>query len=216
MPSVPGFLPSTSGFRFSNRDFPRTPLVRMGMWGPGFGDISKGLCGGMVFAVRDYFEGGLAPPADTSPPPEGSGLLRYLKRRLWQSWRLPFGLWKYLYFQLPAVSSGRALGSIREQEWPRVKSDIDAGRLSTLGLVRVKSWNPRKLTKHHQVLAYGYEEAAGGQAGIRVYDPNFPLDDELVLSLGTSDIGYSKKRRVYYFFRSHYHRETPPVDSPGR
>jgi hypothetical protein len=56
--SVPGFLPSTSGFRFAN-DFPPAPVRYIGI--PGvisipIGDASNGLCGGMVFAARDYLE----------------------------------------------------------------------------------------------------------------------------------------------------------------
>ena len=57
---VPGFLPSTSGFRFAN-SFPHVPVRRIGI--PGvvslpIGDASNGLCGGMTFAARDYFESG--------------------------------------------------------------------------------------------------------------------------------------------------------------
>jgi hypothetical protein len=55
---VPGFLPSNAGLRFPN-SFPRVPVRRIGI--PGvlsipLGDASNGLCGGMAFAARDYFE----------------------------------------------------------------------------------------------------------------------------------------------------------------
>ncbi|MCI0635653.1 MAG: hypothetical protein L0206_17315 [Actinobacteria bacterium] len=53
---VPGFLPSTSGFRFANA-FSNVPVRRIGI--PSvisvpIGDASNGLCGGMAFAARDY------------------------------------------------------------------------------------------------------------------------------------------------------------------
>ena len=73
MALVAKFAPSTSGFRFPN-SFPHVPVRRIGI--PGvvsvpIGDASNGLCGGMVFAVRDYFEAGRTPPSDTTAPGEG-------------------------------------------------------------------------------------------------------------------------------------------------
>ena len=51
---------------------------------------------------------------------------------------------------------GVAWKTIKE-EWPRVKADIDAGRLCPLGLVTVRGADPRALGHNHQVLAYAYE-----------------------------------------------------------
>ena len=90
--SVPGFLPSTSGFRFANA-FPNVPVRRIGI--PGvisvpIGDASNGLCGGMAFAARDYFESGRTPPGLESPPSEGA-LFDYLVDRLFDSFDLPVG-----------------------------------------------------------------------------------------------------------------------------
>jgi hypothetical protein len=75
MPSatVPGFLPSTSGFRFPNA-FPHVPVRRIGI--PGvvslpIGDASNGLRGGMAFAARDDHDAGRPPPPDAVAP--GSG-----------------------------------------------------------------------------------------------------------------------------------------------
>ena len=61
--AVAGFLPTTFGFRFAN-DFPHVPVRHIGI--PGvvslpIGDASNGLCGGMAFAARDYFEAGRTP-----------------------------------------------------------------------------------------------------------------------------------------------------------
>lgn len=72
--AVPGFLPSASGIAFPNR-FPRVPVRRIGI--PGIvsvpiGDASNGLCGGMAFAVRDYFEAGKPPPGLGDAPGEGT------------------------------------------------------------------------------------------------------------------------------------------------
>ena len=167
---VPGFLPSTRGFRFAN-DFPHVPVRRIGVSGVlsiPIGDASNGLCGGMAFAVRDYFEAGREPPADTSAP--GSGpLFDYLCDRLFDSFDLPLGPARYLELMSPLLADGEGWWSRMGlaphgrawrmvcDEWPRVRTDIDAGHPSPLGLIEVKSSNPMDLKHDHQVLAYGYD-----------------------------------------------------------
>jgi len=107
-----GFLPSTSGFRFAN-SFPHVPVRRIGI--PGvisvpIGDASNGLCGGMAFAVRDYFEAG-RPPAQRH---DGSGegpLFDYLVDRLFDSFNLPFGPVRYLEEMNPLLPDGEAVWS---------------------------------------------------------------------------------------------------------
>jgi hypothetical protein len=60
MPQVAGFTPATSGFQFQNT-FPHAPLEVVQFeflghsWHKDIGDIAGGLCGGMAYAVRDYF-----------------------------------------------------------------------------------------------------------------------------------------------------------------
>ena len=169
---VPNFLPSTSGFRFPNV-FPHVPLRQIGI--PGvitvpIGDASNGLCGGMTFAVRDYFEAGRTPPADSEPPSKGP-LFDYLVERLFVSFDLPSGPARYLQLMSPALSDGDSLLTriglaphgrawrMITQEWPQIRRDIDEGTPSPLGLVRVKSIDPLDLGDNHQVLAYGYERA---------------------------------------------------------
>ena len=230
--AVAGFLPSTSGFRFAN-DFPHVPLLSIGV--PGvvrvpIGDAANGLCGGMAFAVRDLFEAGRPPPGETEPPPEGSPLFEFLVRRLMDSFDLPSGPVRYLELMDPVLPDGetwlsriglaphgRAWRMVR-QEWPTIKADIDAGRLSTLGLVKVKSVNPFDLGKDHQVLAYGYD-LSGTRLSLSLYDPNWPLRDDVRMSI---DVGHpgspatvsyapADERPVISFFRTEYRRAVPPA-----
>src|SRR5436190_19892466 len=94
---VEGFLPGKHGFRFSN-SFPAGPLVTVRLPGLGpvpLGNASQGLCGGMVFAARDYFEAGTPIPDCEEPPATGSLLFDYLVRRLWDRFRLPCGPFRY-------------------------------------------------------------------------------------------------------------------------
>ncbi len=180
--AVPGFLPSTHGLHFANR-FPPGPTIRLGPLDPrwiGIGDASAGLCGGMAWYVRERFEAGLPIPADTEAPTNGSPLFRAILRRqvLSLDWlRVPLRFW-----WMGAIGPERAARRSRETEWPRGRADIDAGRLSMVGLVRHTSLNPFHLARSHQVLAYAYE-MAGDAVTLSVYDPNWPGRDDVSVTL---------------------------------
>jgi hypothetical protein len=90
MPSVrvPNFLPTRNGLQFTN-SFPAG-------FGPDYtfkiagqtitlGQASNGLCGGMVYTVRDLYQSGLLPPSDTTLPAQASPLFNYLVARLTHS-----------------------------------------------------------------------------------------------------------------------------------
>jgi hypothetical protein len=227
--SVPGFLPSESGFHFPNA-FPRVPVRRIGI--PGvvslpIGDASDGLCGGMAFAVRDYFEASRPPPPDTSPPSDGP-LFDYLVQRLLDSFHLPYGPARYLELmntalpdgetwltRIGALPHGRAWRALRV-EWPKVRTAIDQGHPAPLGLVRIKSLNPFDLKHNHQVLAYGYE-LTGDSLLLRIYDPNFPDRDDVTLSIRPLDpsrpvlmTGFPSSGPVHAFFAVDYRPIPPP------
>jgi len=190
--AVPGFLPSLHGFHFANR-WPAGPTVTFGPFDPrilGIGDAAAGLCGGMVTTARDLFEAGIAPPADTDPPANGSPRFRAIVRRQVESldWlRVPLRFYD-LQAARPDPPTGWSVALRRlpprviavRDEWPRIRADIDAGRLPAVGLVRVAGSSPRALAINHQVLAWGYEEEAGS-VRIRIYDPNHPGDDAVEL-----------------------------------
>jgi hypothetical protein len=191
------------------------------------GDASNGLCGGMALAARDYFEAGRRPPAQRTPPRSGR-LFDYLVDRLFDSFDLPFGPARYLELMNPALpdtepilrwlglgSHGRAWRMIRE-EWPKIQDDLDDGRLSPLGLVLVKSMNPFDLKFNHQVLAYGYKQS-GEHLAIRLYDPNEPDLDDVLLTLRGNDPRRAAMAtlsppgsRVHAFFRVGYQPAVPP------
>jgi hypothetical protein len=181
--AVPGFLPSTHGLRFANRFAPGPTLYL----GPiGIGDASLGLCGGMAWYVRERFEAGLPVPLDAEAPVGGSALFRALVRRqvLSLDWlRVPVRFW-----WMSALGRDRALRRSRDVEWPRIQAEIDAGRLAMVGLVRHTGWNPFKLVGNHQVIAFAYE-VDGDAVTLRIYDPNWPGRDEIVLALGRSMFG---------------------------
>ncbi len=230
---VPGFSPSRSGFKFSNRDFAPAPLLRLppiSVAGVqvGIGNAAHGLCGGMVFATRDLFEAGITPPALTTPPSSGP-LFDYLVRRLFDSFDLPSGVATYMLLMNPlfpdhetplsrlgVAPHGRAWVMIREQ-WPRIKEDIDHQRLSPIGLVQVESADPRLLGKNHVVLVYGYE-LDGNDLALHVYDPSFPNVDDARICLSIADPRRATAvtrthgaRRIRCFVRLDYKFTRPPA-----
>src|SRR5436305_14716185 len=102
---VADFVPSVNGFRFTN-SFPHEPDVRLDL-GPagtiGLGDASQGICGGMAFAARDYYEARLPIPDIDSPPASGTPLFGYLVERLLDSFDVPGGVLKYAeWMMMPA------------------------------------------------------------------------------------------------------------------
>ena len=179
--AVPSFLPSTHGLHFPNR-FPPGPTLRLGPIDPrvvGIGDASAGLCGGMSWFVRERFEAGRPIEAATDVPANNSPLFRALVRRqvLSLDWlRTPIKFW-----WMGVLGPERARARTWEVEWPRIRADIDAGRLAMVGLVRHAGRSPWQLTQSHQVLAYAYE-IDGDATTIRIYDPNLPDRDDVVVT----------------------------------
>lgn len=192
---VPAFLPSTHGFAFSN-SWPRTPSRRwnLGLVEIGIGNAARGLCGGMVFAVRDRFERGDVPPAalaGASAPPPFTPLFDEIVDRQFASfgrlWSVPLRFW----IASALVSPERRLRDSIRSAWPAIRRDIDGGRLAMVGLVRRSGWNPLAVGMGHQVLAYRYATTSE-QVTLGIYDPNHPGDDSVeIVVLRSPDGGVS-------------------------
>ncbi|MET0693309.1 MAG: hypothetical protein ABWY56_05225 [Propionibacteriaceae bacterium] len=190
------FLPSTHGFHFPNAWPSGTPdlIVQTPLGDIPLGDASQGLCGGFCFTALDLFRAGFRPPSDTTAPPGGSPLVTYLTWRLLSSWNIPTGI--LVYYRWANTSDhdmlfGRIHGLSRmtiEDEIPEIIRSLDGGEPCTLGLVTVRSSNPKDLGQCHQVLAYGYRWS-GPVFWVNVYDPNLPDRDDIYLSVDTSHPG---------------------------
>ena len=194
--AVPNFVASRDSLGFVN-DWPSQPdlVVDLPLAGKvKIGDASNGLCGGMVYAVRDFYEAGIQPPAGPRPA-AGTPLYHYIVRRLFDSFDIPGGVVKYYAWMNMPDADRPLLGRTRHgiawrtinEEWPQIRDDIDAGLPCPLGLVTVRSINPRDLGRCHQVLAYAYD-VEWPTLTIRVYDPNTDpaAADDCSLSLDVS------------------------------
>jgi len=207
--AVPNFVASRDTLAFAN-DWPSQPdlVINLPLAGKvKIGDASKGLCGGMVYAVRDFYEAGIPVPAGPQPG-AGSPFYDYIVRRLFDSFDIPGGVVKYYTWMntpeadqplLARTRHGIAWRTINE-EWPQIRDDIDAGHPGPLGLVTVRSINPMDLGRCHQVLAYAYD-LEWPTLTIRVYDPNTDPADADDCSL-TLDL-------------SHPSEKTPITQNPG-
>ncbi|HET9852337.1 MAG TPA: hypothetical protein VFP56_07510 [Candidatus Limnocylindrales bacterium] len=189
---VPGFLPSTHGFAFSN-SWPRTAARHwsLGLVEIGIGNAALGLCGGMVFAVRDRFERGDARPASlatASAPAPFTPLFEEIVDRQFASfgtlWSVPLRFW----IASALLSPERLLRDSIRRALPAIRSEIDGGRLAMVGLVRRHGWNPLAVGMGHQVLAYRYATTSD-RVTLGIYDPNHPGDDSVEIVLERSPDG---------------------------
>lgn len=216
---VPGFLPTLSGFKFMNWFPSYTYHATVNILGQTIpiGDAANGLCGGMVYSARDYHQAGKAIPANTRAPLTGV-LFDYIVKRLYDSFALPFGWTRYLFFMDPARPASECSRITINEEWPRIRADIDAGALSPIGLVTVRTSDPLRVGLNHQVLVYGYM-LNGTRCRLRIYDPNCPSCNEVFLDFETTaatpNISYNQTLRgdgrVHAFFQHPYTFVTPPA-----
>lgn len=186
---VPGFVPSRHGLHFANR-FPDVAPIQVPL-GPlgelGIGDTAEGLCGGMSYVTCDLWAAGTEPPPETDPPAPGTRRFRALVRRQVESLdslRVPLRFYDLQAFRPDRPDAVARLVGRRTRtaevvlvEWPKVRAELDAGRLAPVGLVRAVGPEPWFVPRHHQAVAFGYE-VEDDRLSLRLYDPNHPdLDD---------------------------------------
>jgi hypothetical protein len=198
--AIPRFLPSALGLHFANR-YPPGPTLTIGPLDPrwiGIGDAASGLCGGMSWYVRDRYQAGRPVPPDTDPPANGSPLFTSIVRFQVQSLdllRTPLHFWR-----VAALGPDGAARRSLEVEWPRIRADIDAGRLAMVGLVRETGWNPSNLTKNHQVAGWAYE-IDGAVITLRLYEPNWPDRDDVTVTIDGGHLQQSTGETLFGIIR---------------
>lgn len=204
MTFVPGFLPSTSAFHFSNGSWPHLALlVIQTPFGPiNIGDAAMGVCGGMVYVSRDLFESRALPPTQTTAPSTNTDpVFQYTVSRFFDSFT-PGAITTYYGLMDPALPDhetdlskiglaphGRAWVMINDA-WPKIRADIDSGHPSPIGLVLIKSLNPGDLGANHVVLVFGYD-LIGTDLTLHIYDPNAPDSNTRTIHLSIADPEHS-------------------------
>lgn len=211
------FIPSLHGFHFVN-SFALT-WDMFGRKGNGL-SWNLGFCGGMCFAALDRLYSNKPVPAIVKPPIEGAQLFNELLQRECAS-LFPIH-WEKFYELQCLADSGPApmisLGLMSKLDLPMVKKSIDQGRPKTLGVICVDghTGNP---TDNHQVLAisYRYDTSSNGLT-INIYDPNYPDDDDVYISMDTGlpnnsiNISHSKGDPIRGIFAIKYF--PPEIETP--
>lgn len=227
------FIPTRDGFRFPNL-FSGFMLPFSIPFVPPKVNSYYGLCGGMSAAAYDFLLAGRKTPETKEVPKTGSVFQRYLFRRAIDSFAmgesvLQFARWMALPDSGPNGTFALTLG-----EYQEIHDLLDQQRLTPLGLIYQKGEGAREIAQNiwnnHQVLAYGYQQNADGSMDVRIYDPNEPDNDDVILHAEKVQVGESEgkplyglstvergKRRavlaeqmVYGFFRMPYQPVEPP------
>ncbi|MBS1919413.1 MAG: hypothetical protein JST17_04080 [Bacteroidetes bacterium] len=211
------FNPAVNGFMFVNT-FEVEPINNIRM---------SGFCGGMTYAVLDYFNAHKHTPTQNFRPANGTPLYDYIWGRQrssvldnldkWTELTInPFG-WRsdeFFNWGLQVTGGGRL------QE---LKSEIDAGRPVPLGLFKPGNGG---FGPHHQVLAIGYDggryrgDLGAYKEELKIYvcDPNHPGETKILRPDPVNHIYYyegghdnTNEQWQTYFVNKNYHFSNPPV-----
>jgi hypothetical protein len=202
-----GFDPARHGYAFTNH-FGDLPVVTVGyLWNRLLREMpddladalrivpvaddwlpitkaSAGLCGGMAFAVMDWWNTfGVAPTNVVPPTTSDDPQFQYLRDRLLDSFDIFGRGHRILAYSNPlypngdegfvqnvaGLWAGRSWLTYRE-EWPRIRSELEAGRLCPLVLIQTDTMD---IGDNHQTVAYAYEQSAQDVV-LYTYDPNEP------------------------------------------
>jgi hypothetical protein len=195
-----------------------------------FGPITHadaGLCGGMVYTVMDYYANHLLPPdLGASPTSANDPLFEYVRDRLWDSFDVGGQGHRYLGYSSPQYPNGdegvfQAVGLQRGKSWvtyrdelPLIMADIDAGRLSPLGLIQTDDFD---IGANHQVLCWGYEKS-GQDVTLHIYDPNagqMPVTYRFNITRTDGEVHIDRSfgsKRIWCLFRTNgYVPKLPPA-----
>ncbi len=170
-----GFRPSHDGFAFANtwRD------VVLGVV------ASRGRCGGMVFAALDAFVAEAPLPQGSRErvlPEHDSPLARWIWRRQLDSVMLLPGANVARFTRFTYLPSGNPLGvaAATRRSLLTLFDLLRSGRPVPLGLVSGLGFP--HIARNHQVLAYA-ADFREDDVLVRIYDPNHPLRDDVVLKV---------------------------------
>lgn len=239
LPEIPAltFKPSVNGFKFVN-NFAGYPLPFSIPSLPNLSSVERnyGLCGGMSAVAYDFLLAGRTIPVTTTAPAQGTPLHQYLYRRQTDS----FGtLGEYIakFAQWMVLPDNTILGTQKRtyDEFEEIRVKLDDGNAVVLGLVYVGGGDSLAIWENHQVLAYDYSEISDSTINVSIYDPNYPLRDDVIIQLervsaGTmvvpgiplrkrtvlgfkcTQIIANKTRNVRGFFAMPYVPVTPPQE----
>lgn len=204
LPHASGFRPSQHGFQYANAF--RYPSFLPDRW--------YGLCGGMSCAAADAFLAGVSLPDQVAAPTFGSRRHRALvKRQLASLGLLATDVMRYGWWM---ARGDRSLARATLKEADGIIERVVRGEFVVLGLVQESWWERPDITGNHQVLAYAVADSQ--PRAVRIYDPNFPGNDDVVMEFRATEHGVEawsvvpdwRTRRIRGVFATGY-RPQPPM-----
>ena len=181
------FMPSEHGFRFPNRfagyflPFSTPVKLKHKKVPPTYG-----LCGGMSSAALDYRLAGRPVPETSDVPRGGTRLQRYLfNRQMDTMGGLGSSIIRVAQWTTLPDDTPLGVQRLSAVEFTSLRQRLDDQNPVVLALIYVHAKNASELGRvifnNHQVLAYAYEQHSSGDVIVRVYDPNYPERDDVVL-----------------------------------
>ena len=226
IPLEKALLPSQHAFKFVN-SFNGFFLPFALPAFPGLGSPSSvyGLCGGMSAASLDFFLANRAIPTGTKVPVSGSPLQRYLYKRQLDSLGtlgeviFRFSDWMGLPDATPNGTQKRTL-----DEFEKIRTRLNRFTPVPIGLLYVKWSDSNQVWQNHQVLALGYTRDTQNHIKLKIYDPNYPLRDDVFIEAERVPVGDGvfglrcqqriggSSKKLYAFFAMPYQPVIPPVE----
>lgn len=201
VPTRIDFTPSKHGFRFVNAfsgymlPFSVPFLSDSKVKGP------YGLCGGMSAAAIDFLLAGRDLPSCEEPPRRGTRLHRYLFQRAIDSFAMGESILRFARWMLLPDDGMNGTYRLTMLEWEKIRAALDNQHLVPLGQLRAKVNSFQEVSRdvwnNHQVLAYGYTEYPDGSVNIRIYDPNCPKNDDVIIHGERVQVGFKDGRPVF-------------------
>lgn len=189
------FRSSAHGFKFVNSfTLPAAITVPLSRLRIRIGSGAYGLCGGMSLLAGDHFSFGVPIPTTSTVPPAGSALHAKLVARQLDSLNLnlssvgpSFGAPVLKFFDWMGRPDSRAANStaaLTTAELAKVMGALRLGRVVAIGLVLVN--RSGSLTENHQILVHCATRRSPSLAELHIYDPNFPLRDDVRIEVRTT------------------------------
>lgn len=177
------FTPISNGFNFQNKfigvplsldKFPKINSLISQL----FRKNCYGLCGGMCFAVLDYYYSGKEIPSIDFPPEKGNSLHSYIFKRQNDTYGF---LGKIIAkFVCWSIKTNFQLQERIYKEFLATQYLLDRNQPVVLGIVYVHISKTIAIWMNHQVVAYKYENDSE-KSTIFLYDPNYPGRDDIVI-----------------------------------
>jgi hypothetical protein len=219
------FLPSQHGFQFPNA-FPGYPLPFSLPFMPQGARVTSvyGLCGGMSSAASDFFLAGRPVPALTEAPKRGTRLHGYLYRRAIDTFAFGRSIARFAEWMALPDDTPLGVQRLTLDSFDEVRARLDDHQLVVLGLVYDRGSGLKEVLKriwnNHQVLAYGCTANPDDSFAIHIYDPNYPVLDDIILHLTRHNGGLACVQRrasqdlrpVRGFFAMPYEPLDPPLN----